>query len=124
MKRTFLLATWALMATPVLAGAIDIQWSEAGGFQQELSVNAGKVLEVCGKLPAQVSIDWWFESSAAMASNIHYHAGKKVIFPAKHPAASVLRDRLTTTVEQDYCWMWTNAGPQAIAIKFGMEKIK
>ena len=123
MKSMFPALTLALFAAPVLADGVDIQWNEAGRFQHETTLKAGAVLEVCGKLPAQLGIDWSFASSAPMEANIHYHEGKQVVFPAKHAAAAMLKDRLNTKVAQDYCWMWSNRSKQAVQIKLELKKI-
>ena len=113
-----------LLTAPVLADEVEILWNQAGRFQHEGNIKAGGILEVCGKLPAALSVDWSFESAAALESNIHYHEGKKVIFPAKHAAATAVKDSLTTKLAQEYCWMWSNRTPQAVQIKLELAKLK
>lgn len=69
---------------------------------------AGKILEVCGKLPAGARVQWGFEADAPVDFNVHFHVGKDVIFPTKLSAVTQGKDTLAAKFEQDYCWMWTN----------------
>lgn len=90
------------------ADVIDITWSADGSFAHQSTVAPGKFAEVCGKLPASTSVRWGFEASAPLDFNIHYHAGKEVVFPSKLAATAAASDTLQTRLAQDYCWMWSN----------------
>ena len=71
-------------------------------------VGGGGSVELCGRLPAGLTVDWSFTSSVPVASEVHYHEGKQVVHMAKHPSVASIKDQLTVKTEQDYCWMWTN----------------
>ena len=108
-------------AAPVAhAEIIDIQWSGDGRFAHSGAVAAGKFLEICGKFPAGMKVNWEFEASAPMDFNVHYHVDKDVVFPAKMSAVATAKDTLTTKVPQDYCWMWTNpsAAMEKLSVRF------
>ncbi len=101
------------------ADVIDIKWSADGSFAHQSTVAPGKFAEVCGKLPAGIGVRWDFEASAPMDFNIHYHAGKEVVFPSKLGAVAAASDTLQTSLAQDYCWMWSNklAKPATLSVK-------
>lgn len=56
-----------------------------------------------------------------MDFNVHYHAGKEVVFPAKLVAVAKGKASLHTKVDQDYCCMWSNksTGPIALTVRLG-----
>ncbi len=115
------------LATVVLAGTalntradvVDIAWDGTGRFETLLSVAPGKFAEVCGKLRQGQAITWSFTGDKPTNFNIHYHAGKQVVFPAKQDGASQVEGLLKVNVGQDYCWMWTNKGaaPAGVQLK-------
>jgi len=111
----------ALLAGPALAAGhlIDITWTPDGGFAHKTQISAGKFVEVCGKLTAGEAVRWGFESAAAVDFNIHYHAGKEVIYPTRQAQVKAGRDTLKVELSQDYCWMWTNTGaiPASLTVK-------
>ena len=57
---------------------------------------------------------WSFQAAAPLNFNIHYHEGKKVEYPAKQDGVSQLQGTLPVSLDQDYCWMWTNKSGQAV----------
>ena len=105
--RTFAL-TLALTTASAHAQTVNIRWNSAGQFVYGGAVSGGGFIELCDKLPAGLTIDWSFTSSVPVASEVHYHEGKQVVYAAKHPSAASLKDQLTVKTEQDYCWMWSN----------------
>lgn len=109
-----LLAAWPAAR----AELVEIEWSAAGQFTHQSSVLAGKFLEVCGKLPAGVKVQWDFEAGAPIDFNVHFHVGKDVIFPTKLLTVARGNDTLVAKIEQDYCWMWTNksAAPATLVL--------
>ena len=116
----FVLALALAAALPAArADVIDIKWSADGSFAHQSTVAPGKFAEVCGKLPASISVRWDFEASAPLDFNIHYHAGKDVVFPSKMAAMATANDTLQTSLAQDYCWMWSNklAKPATLTLK-------
>jgi hypothetical protein len=106
------------------AGAelIDIAWGQEGRFQRSTAVAPGKFAEVCGPLRKGQSIEWSFESDAAMDFNIHYHQGKKVVFPAKRDAVAKGGGTLAVVLDQDYCWMWTNKSGAPVPLRLNLSR--
>ena len=119
MRHPLIIAT-LLLATPpfVRAELVDIRWSGDGRFSHKGTVEAGKFVEVCGKLPAGLKVRWDFEASTPVEFNVHFHEGKEVVFPVKLSAVDTARDTLDTKVERDYCWMWSNksAAPATLSV--------
>ena len=107
-RNVFLGLLLTLLAAGAKAEVLTLQWDANRQFAHEGTLAPGKFLEVCGKLAAASRIDWSFQASAPPLSNVHYHQGKEVIYPARHPASSSLSERLVAPVDQEYCWMWTN----------------
>ena len=112
----------AAMAPSTLADIVDIAWSADRRFERSLSVAPGKFAEVCGKLPAGLNIRWNFEASAPLDFNVHYHVGKDVVLPSKFTAVVTAKDTLATTVDQDYCWMWTNKSAALATVMFKLQR--
>ncbi len=110
-----------LNGAAVRAEVIDIQWDGSGRFDKVLSVAPGKFAEVCGKLVKGRTVDWSFKAGSALDFNIHFHAGKKVEFPAKVDGLSSAAGTLATSTEQDYCWMWTNKADQPSALTLSLQ---
>ena len=100
--------TLALTTLTAHAEVVKIRWNSDGQFAYGAEVSGGGFLELCGKLPAGLAVDWSFTSSVPVASDVHYHEGKQVLFAAKHPSAASVKDQLLVKTEQDYCWMWSN----------------
>ena len=112
----------ALAAPRAHAELVEIVWSHGGTFTQQKHVAAGKFVEVCGKLPAGLKVAWSFEASGPIDFNIHFHMGKEVIFPAKMSQVARGQDALQVTVEQDYCWMWTNKASGAVVLNASFQR--
>ncbi len=98
----------ALATGPAEAETVSIRWNSDGQFVYGTGVSGGGSVELCGRLPAGLTVDWSFTSSVPVASEVHYHEGKQVVHMAKHPSVASIKDQLTVKTEQDYCWMWTN----------------
>ena len=98
----------ALTTTSAHAETVKIQWNADGQFVYGAAISGGGFLELCDKLPAGLTIDWSFTSSVPVASEVHYHEGKQVMYAAKHASAAQIKDQLIVKTEQDYCWMWSN----------------
>ena len=54
-----------------------------------------------------------------MDFNVHYHAGKEVVFPTQLAAVATAKDTLDAKIAQDYCWMWSNkaAAPATFTVR-------
>jgi hypothetical protein len=109
-------------AGPASAEIIDIAWSPEGRFQRSTAVAPGKFAEVCGPLRKGQSVEWSFESDAAMDFNIHYHQGKKVVYPAKQAGVAKSGGTLEVALDQDYCWMWTNKSGAEVKVGLTLKR--
>ncbi len=118
------LAAFVLAVTTFSARAdvVDIAWDSTGRFETLLSVAPGKFAEVCGRLTEGQSIAWSFKGDQPTNFNIHYHAGEKVVFPAKQDGASQVEGLLKARRGQDYCWMWTNKGASPANVQLTLKR--
>ena len=98
------------------AQLVDIGWDASGGFERAFDVAPGKFAELCGKLSKGQAVAWSFQSPEPLDFNIHYHAGKKVVFPARHGNTAALEGELKVPVDHDYCWMWENKAAAATTV--------
>ena len=89
-------------------------------FKTQLNIQPGKFTEVCGKLKKGNLIHWQFDSSAPLDFNIHYHEGKEIIFPYKMNAIKSAKEELLISLDQDYCWMWTNKSGEAVKLEMSL----
>ncbi len=102
---------------PARAEVIDIAWAGDRSFERQVQVAPRKFAELCGRLTRGQRVAWSFEGSAATEFNIHYHEGKKVVFPHKQDAVASASGTLEVPVDQDYCWMWTNKGAAELSLR-------
>ena len=105
------------------ANLLALKWNEQGEFRHQGQIKAGGILEVCGKLPNKLRVDWDFKSDQALESNIHFHLGKEVKLPVKLDAKTEWKDRFKTKLAQDYCWMWRNRSDQVAEITLSLMKV-
>ena len=122
MKRNVLALALALVTIPAQAEVVAIQWNADGAFAHAGTVPGRGFLEICGKIPAGLTIDWSFASAAPLESNVHFHEGKQVNYPARHQPAAAVTDRLIVATEQEYCWMWTNRTQQSVPMTMQLKK--
>lgn len=108
---------------PAVAGLVDLKWNEQGQFQHSTEIKAGGFLEVCGKLPAGLKIDWQYKSQQALDFNIHYHEGKKLSVPVKYQAKRAVAEQFEVKVAQDYCWMWSNKTKEAATVELQLHQV-
>ncbi len=121
----FLLAAIAVAAmagTSARADVIDIAWSAEGRFEHRAEVAPGGFAEVCGKLERGKAVRWAFESAGPMDFNIHYHEGKKVVFPVRRAGATKGAATLKVKLDQDYCWMWSNKRAQPLVLQLTLAR--
>lgn len=113
-----------LLALPqaALAELVPVQWDATRKFSKELPIQPGKFVEVCEKLAEGAKVDWSFEAAAPVDFNVHYHQGKEVHFPAKKAQVAQDRGTLVVTLNQTYCWMWTNKGTAPAKLQFKLAK--
>jgi len=93
-------------------------------FKTQSNIQPGKFSEVCGKLKKGNLIRWQFDSSAPLDFNIHYHEGKEVIFPYKMNAIKSAKEELLISLDQDYCWMWTNKSSEAVKLEMNLRNVQ
>ena len=125
MHKTLILAVLllaALAAQAAQAEIVDIRWTGDGRFDHQATVAPAKFVELCGKLSNAQRVQWSFEAGAPLDFNIHYHVGKEVVYPAQLKAVATAQDSLTTTLEQDYCWMWTNKSKTTATLKIKLQR--
>jgi len=124
MNKLALLAAASAFALCESAAAqwVPVEWDAAGQFSKQLAIAPGKFVEVCEKLPKGVKVTWSFEAATPLDFNIHYHEGQDVRYPAKRGQVAQDSGTLATTLEQDYCWMWTNKGPAEAALRLKLAK--
>ena len=121
-RSAFLLCTiWAAFGS-ASAELVDIAWAVDGRFASQKEIPAGKFVEVCGKLPANLAVKWSFSATGPADFNIHYHQDKDVVYPAKLSRADRGEAVLQTRVEQDYCWMWTNKAATPISLAVQLQR--
>lgn len=111
-----------LVCDLVHAQLVPVNWDASGQFAHKTSIAPGKFIEVCEKLPHSSKVAWSFRSAAPLNFNIHYHEGKEVKFPAKRDGSSSAEGVFDVTVEQDYCWMWTNKGTSPATLDLTLKR--
>ena len=122
MRAASLLLTLLL---PVAASAeiVDIKWSD-GTFSHKASIAPKKFLEVCGKQKMGDSVAWQFKGSTETDFNIHYHVGKDVSYPENRKGVASAEGLLVASLDQDYCWMWTNRTAQLLEMEVSLKQVK
>lgn len=113
---------WVMAAGAAQAEIVELGWDAGGRFERTLDVAPGKFAEVCGKLARPQSVAWSFDADRPMNFNIHYHEGKKVVYPEKRDATAAGQGTLKVAIDQDYCWMWTNKSEAAARLKLVMSR--
>lgn len=103
------------------AEVISFKLDSNPSFKTQVNIQPGKFSEVCGKLKKGNLIRWQFDSSAPLEFNIHYHEGKNVIFPYKMSAIKSGEEELMISLDQDYCWMWTNKTRGVVKLELSLE---
>jgi hypothetical protein len=101
---------------------VPIEWTAQARFVKELSLPAGRFVEVCGQLPAQAKVTWSFEAGSALDFNVHFHEGEQVHYPAKLQGVAKGNGVLDARTDQDYCWMWVNPSSREATLKLHLER--
>lgn len=101
---------------------VDIRWSNEGRFGHEASVNPNEFLELCGDLAPGSTVAWRFSASKPVDFNIHYHLGPEVVFPEKRSQIASGAADLRVSLQQTYCWMWTNKGASASTLQVELRR--
>lgn len=110
----------AFAVAPVRADVIDIAWSAERRFEHSAEVAPGRSTEICGKLARGATVRWEFEAGGPLDFNIHYHAGKEVVYPARRSATRRGEGSLPAALDQDYCWMWTNKATRPVRLRVSL----
>ena len=69
-------------------------------------------------------IRWQFDSSAPLDFNIHYHEGKEIIFPYKMNNMKSAKEEFLISLDQDFCWMWTNKSGEAVKLEMNLRNVQ
>ena len=85
---------------------IEVVWSQAGEYKNDLRIAPGKFKELCVSLKKGERVEWSFSSPVDTSFNIHYHVGADVAYPAKVDGIRSAQGTLDVAIDQDYCWMW------------------
>ena len=119
-----LLSVLVFSSTTCKAEVISFKLEANPSFKTQANIQPGKFSEVCGKLKKGNSIRWQFDSSAPLEFNIHYHEGKNVIFPYKMSAIKSGEEELLISLDQDYCWMWTNKSKEEVKLEMSLRHVQ
>ncbi|MBB5018484.1 hypothetical protein HNQ59_001773 [Chitinivorax tropicus] len=100
----------------LLLGSVAFASEDA---ETRVAVKANGLHEACYKLRAREALVYRFESDQLMAFSIHYHVGKKVIYPVPvRPLASRSETRFVPPKAQEYCLMWENSADQPVQLSY------
>lgn len=120
---------WFCLLLATLAGhawsagqLVGIEWSAQGRFRHTATLPPGAVLEVCGPLETGVLVNWSFTADLPLESNVHYHEGERVTYPAKHPPLKQLEARLVADGKHEFCWMWRNRQNGAATLELELRR--
>jgi len=119
-----LLSALVFSSTTCKAEVISFKLEANPSFKTQVNIQPGKFSEVCGKLKKGNSIRWQFDSSAPLEFNIHYHEGKNVVFPYKMSAIKSGEEELLISLDQDYCWMWTNKSKEEVKLEMSLRHVQ
>ena len=119
-----LLSALVFSFTTCKAEVISFKLEANPSFKNKVNIQPGKFSEVCGKLKKGNLIRWQFDSSAPLEFNIHYHEGKNVIFPYKMSAIKSGEEELLISLDQDYCWMWTNKSKEEVKLEMSLRHVQ
>ncbi len=78
-----------------------------------------QVREECVSLRPGDRLHYRFESTAALAFNIHYHEGKAVVMPVTRERATADEGTFVPLAARDYCLMW-EAGAEGTMIDYAV----
>lgn len=119
-----LLSALVFSSTTCKAEVISFKLEANPSFKTQANIQPGKFSEVCGKLKKGNLIRWQFDSSASLEFNIHYHEGKNVVFPYKMSAIKSGEEELLISLDQDYCWMWTNKSKEEVKLEMSLRHVQ
>lgn len=115
-----LLSVLVFCSTTCKAEVISFILEANSSFKTQANIQPGKFSEVCGKLKKGNLIRWQFDSTSPLEFNIHYHEGNNVIFPYKMSATKSGEEVLLISLDQDYCWMWTNKSKEEVKLEMSL----
>ncbi len=107
----------AAFAGSAHAELIDVRLTPGEIVEKRLAVQPGKFAELCAALKSTQSVTWSFRASGATDFNIHFHVDNRVEYPERREGVNDASGRLTASVDQTYCWMWTNRSAAPIALE-------
>ncbi len=117
MKVFFAVAFLLVSAAPVVSSAAD-----HAKLPKEfwVEIKPGKAHEECVDLKKDAEITYRFKASQPVPFNIHFHTGKgkeaKVEYGVKLDAIDAKEDVFRPSIDEHYCWMWTNKTTQSVTL--------
>lgn len=64
--------------------------------------------EECFRLESQQRMQYTFSAEVPIQFNLHYHAGREVVYPIKSEGVTEQRGNYVAATAQEYCLMWTS----------------
>jgi hypothetical protein len=117
MMRKALVQVLLLLAGPVFAAnALE------GPAELETELQPKGIEELCVELAAGETVGYWFESSAPLDFNVHWHRGKQVHYPVKRDRVRRLEGRFRAREAQTYCLMWTSRAAKPLTLRARVER--
>lgn len=117
LRMAFLLAAVFGAAAVDATNMADIHWEGGTRASHDFQVEPSKFVELCGPLRKGQAVQWRYESNAPLDFNVHYHVGQKVHYPSRHEGTARADGRLDVTLDESYCWMWTNRSSKAVEVQ-------
>jgi len=105
------------LVSSAAAEVIELKLAPDSVAEKQLTVAAGKFLELCTTLRRGRAVAWQFKADAITDFNIHYHVDQRVAYPEQLSNVKDAGGRLLVEVDQAYCWMWRNRSAAPIAIE-------
>lgn len=116
MRRIAMAVACALAVGAAAAELVEVKLSPREDVEKLFTVVPGKFAELCTALHRGQVVVWQFRADAAVDFNIHYHVGKGAEYPERSAGVGEASGRLTATLDESYCWMWTNRSSKPIAL--------
>jgi hypothetical protein len=116
----------ALVACLVFGGAPFVG---AMPVHTDVVLQPGKFHEECFRLAPQQRIQYNFKLDRPGEFNVHYHAGKEIIYPIRSVSVSEQKGDFVAPIAQEYCLMWTGVrdgttrlGYESVVVEPGLTK--
>jgi hypothetical protein len=108
----------ALIAMTLITGCVTTEVKESGPYETNVVVPAHKAHEDCFKLADGQSLDFAFESSAALDFNLHCHEEGEILMPIDLKGVSAKSDTFVADRDQYWCLMWENKHSRKVRLSY------